>query len=170
MDSQQESSFENYSGQQDLLSHDSAIFTQNDYAGFWIRFAAYMIDGIVATVFFFIISTIFGTGMAISPYGDGISPAFWALLGIFYLAVILYFPLMESSKWQATLGKRAVGIVVTDLNGNRIGFGRALGRFFAKIISGIILYIGFIMAGFTERKQALHDMIAGTLVVKGSRS
>ena len=78
----------------------------------------------------------------------------------------LYYALLESSSWQATLGKMALGLQVTDLEGRRIGFGRATGRFFAKIISGIILYIGFIMAGFTEKKQALHDMIAGTLVVK----
>lgn len=170
MNPNDERPFESYSGQKDLLSHESEIFTANDYAGFWIRFAAYLIDGAVATVFFFIVFSIFGTGMAISPYANELSPAFWAITGLFYLAVILYFPLMESSKWQATLGKRAVGIIVTDLDGKRIGFGKALGRFFAKIISGIILYIGFIMAGFTERKQGLHDMIAGTLVIKGNRN
>ena len=78
----------------------------------------------------------------------------------------LYFALMESSSKQATLGKMALGIRVTDVNGNRIGFGRATGRHFAKILSGLILGIGFLMAAFTEKKQALHDMIAGTLVVK----
>ncbi|WP_446728107.1 RDD family protein [Peribacillus sp. TH14] len=55
---------------------------------------------------------------------------------------------------------------MTDLNGGRIGFGRATGRYFATIISGMIFYIGYIMAGFTSKKQALHDMIAGTVVVK----
>jgi uncharacterized RDD family membrane protein YckC len=55
---------------------------------------------------------------------------------------------------------------VTDLAGNRIGFGRATGRFFAKILSGMIMYIGFIMIGFTDRKQGLHDMLAGTLVMR----
>jgi uncharacterized RDD family membrane protein YckC len=59
----------------------------------------------------------------------------------------------------------AIGIKVTDLNGNRISFGRATGRYFAKILSGMILMIGYIMAGFTEKKQALHDMIASCLVV-----
>ncbi len=72
---------------------------------------------------------------------------------------------MESSSKQATLGKMALGIIVTDVNGERIGFGRATGRFFGKIVSGMIFYIGYIMAGFTDRKQALHDMMAGTLVV-----
>jgi uncharacterized RDD family membrane protein YckC len=78
----------------------------------------------------------------------------------------LYFALMESSSHQATLGKMALGIRVTDLQGGRLTFGRATARFFGKIVSGLICYIGFIMAAFTERKQALHDMIAGTLVVR----
>jgi uncharacterized RDD family membrane protein YckC len=75
---------------------------------------------------------------------------------------------MERSAKQATVGKLAIGIKVTDLDGGRISFWRALGRTFAKIISGIILFIGYIMAAFTERKQALHDKIADTLVVKRS--
>ena len=78
----------------------------------------------------------------------------------------LYFALQESSSAQATLGKRAVGIKVTNLEGQRIGFGQATGRFFGKIISGLTLLIGYMMAGFTDRKQALHDIIAGTLVVR----
>jgi uncharacterized RDD family membrane protein YckC len=73
---------------------------------------------------------------------------------------------MESSAWQGTLGKKALGLTVTDLEGRRISFGRATGRYFAKIISTLILCIGYMMAGFTERKQALHDMIAGTLVLR----
>jgi len=78
----------------------------------------------------------------------------------------LYFALMESSAWQATLGKRAVGIKVTDMEGGRISFGRATGRHFGKFVSALIFYIGFIMAGFTEKRQALHDIMAGCLVVK----
>jgi uncharacterized RDD family membrane protein YckC len=78
----------------------------------------------------------------------------------------LYYALLESSAWQGTLGKKALGLEVTDLQGRRIGFGRASGRFFAKFISVLTLFIGFIMAGFTERKQALHDMIAGCLVIR----
>ena len=78
----------------------------------------------------------------------------------------LYYALLESSSWQATLGKKALGLEVTDLERRRIGFGRATGRTFAKIISAMILYIGFLMAGFTEKKQALHDMMAGCLVIR----
>jgi uncharacterized RDD family membrane protein YckC len=102
------------------------------------------------------------------------SPEEWMpLMGAFIrLAFIrmvlnwLYYALLESSTWQATLGKKALGLEVTDVEGRRISFGRASGRFFAKIISALILFIGFIMAGFTEKKQALHDIIAGTLVIR----
>jgi uncharacterized RDD family membrane protein YckC len=79
----------------------------------------------------------------------------------------LYFALMESMK-GATLGKMALGIIVTDLQGNRISFGRATGRYFAKIISSLTILVGYIMAGFTQRKQALHDIIAGCLVINKS--
>ena len=78
----------------------------------------------------------------------------------------LYCTLMESSRYQATLGKIVVGAIVTDLNGNRISFARANGRFFGKWISGAIFDIGFLMAAFTEKQQALHDIIAGTLVIQ----
>ena len=96
-------------------------------------------------------------------------PMLGVLFKMFIIRTILhwlYFALMESSTWQATLGKKALGLEVTDLEGKRIGFGRASGRFFGKILSALILWIGFIMAGFTERKQALHDMLAGTLVIR----
>ncbi|GEQ96830.1 hypothetical protein JCM17844_04670 [Iodidimonas gelatinilytica] len=73
---------------------------------------------------------------------------------------------MESSEKQATLGKAAIGIKVTDMNGQRISFLRATGRHFGKILSTIILLIGYVMILFTKRKQGLHDMIAGCLVLK----
>jgi len=78
----------------------------------------------------------------------------------------IYYAALESSVWQATIGKKVLGLTVTDLAGNRITFGRASGRFFGMLLSGFILGIGFLMAGFTERKQALHDMIAGCLVIR----
>jgi uncharacterized RDD family membrane protein YckC len=79
---------------------------------------------------------------------------------------VLYWSLMESSKYQATVGKIALGLKVTDLDGNSLDFVKSLIRNVCKIISGMILFIGYIMAGFTEKKQGLHDIIAGTLVVK----
>ncbi len=92
-----------------------------------------------------------------------VSKIILVLLGV---AQFLYFPLFESSSRQGTYGKSLMGLKVTDISGNRISFLRALGRNLAKIISGMILMIGYLMAGFTSKKQGLHDMIAGTLIIK----
>ena len=91
--------------------------------------------------------------------------------GIAMLVVLLnlywlYFAFLESSPTQATLGKMIVGIVVTDLNGNRVSFSTASGRYWSKIASGATLLFGFLMTGFTRKKQALHDIMAGCLVLK----
>jgi len=128
-----------------------------EYAGFWLRFVAYIIDAIIVAV---PVLLIYGTigGSFLEPN------IFSRVLGI--VISIGYFIYLESSEKQATFGKQVMGIIVTDLNGDRISPANAAGRYFAKILSGIILLIGFIMAGFTDKKQALHDMIAGTLVVK----
>jgi len=154
---------------------------ENKYAGFWWRFIAYLLDGaILGTIqlIFFIpfIGTIIYTAIKSSD-GDinetqalGIATAIAGTLFLFILLSIaagwLYFALMESSKYQGTIGKKVLGIIVTDENGNRITFGRATGRYFAKIISGMTLWVGYIIAGFTDKKQALHDIIANTLVWK----
>ena len=125
------------------------------YAGFWRRFVAVIIDGLVLSAVNSIILLILGRVIP-------------AQVGNFFGIVIgwLYYALMESSMRQATLGKMALGLMVTDLNGQKVSFARATGRHFAKIISALILFIGFLMAGFTSRKQALHDMLAGCLVVR----
>jgi len=150
------------------------------YAGFWLRFAAYLVDRLIVGIPLGIIGFITGLVVGIAhpsgspPLTDAsgeINVSFIimevCLLVLGLLAYWLYFALQESSSAQATLGKRILGLKVTDLAGRRIGFGQASGRFFGKIISAMTIYIGFIMAGFTDRKQALHDMIAGTLVVRG---
>jgi uncharacterized RDD family membrane protein YckC len=128
------------------------------YAGFWKRFCAVFIDGILFSILQFATTLIF------SFYFRGTEAE---LLSIILSQVVgwLYFAGMESSDMQGTMGKLALGIKVTDLNGRPISFGKATGRYFGKIISMIILYIGFLMAGWTEKKQALHDMMAGCLVV-----
>jgi len=152
------------------------------YAGFWIRFAAYSIDGVILGIPFgivviILIFTMGGFGMMMRRYpGDPRAAAAFAgpvitgfLLGMLFFVGLqwLYFAGMESSERQATFGKAAVSLRVTDVEGQRLSFGHATGRFFAKIISGLIPFaIGYIMAGFTEKKQALHDMIAGTLVLR----
>lgn len=154
------------------------------YAGFWLRFLAIIIDGVILAVPIWILEAIFfaifglGSIASLSRLGPNPDPtaAVAALSGmiggilmICFVAFFLhwlYFSLMESSAKQATLGKMVLSLKVTDLNGQRLTFGRATGRYFSKIISALIMYVGFIMAGFTEKKQALHDMIAGTLVWK----
>jgi uncharacterized RDD family membrane protein YckC len=143
--------------------------TELSYAGFWLRFVAMLIDGIVMVAGVFLAGILLY--LAASPLGIEIpemSKEVWeAIVNVIDLLVNwLYFTLLESSAWQATLGKRAVGIKVTDLQGDKIGFGRANARYWSKILSAILLFIGFLMAAFTEKKQALHDLIAGTLVIK----
>ena len=155
------------------------------YAGFWKRLAAGLIDwillGIVGMIFFlpFLALLLTGWGVAESEYGyyghthDDMSAGFAIASGVAwlfgFLALMLvswlYYALMESSAKRATLGKMAIGIEVTDMDGGRISFGRATGRYFGKYISGAILYIGYFMAAFTQQKQALHDILAGCLVV-----
>jgi uncharacterized RDD family membrane protein YckC/regulator of sirC expression with transglutaminase-like and TPR domain len=134
------------------------------YAGFWKRFAAFLIDTIIIIIGTLPIIVVFDLILVTGGTHDKIV-LFWQ--GFFLGAIIhwLYFALMESSPKQATLGKMALGIKVTDLNGNRIDFGKATGRFFGKFISSIILCIGHIMVAFTQKKQGLHDIMAGCLVV-----
>jgi uncharacterized RDD family membrane protein YckC len=153
------------------------------YAGFWLRFAAYFIDYLIVNVPLTIISGIagfiFGYNWALAHHGqkmgfvneDGSPNVAFIIFELTIMVVTmtitwLYFAFQESSAAQATLGKRVIGIKVTNLEGQPIGFAQASGRFFGKIVSGFTLFIGFIMAGVTERKQALHDMLASTLVVK----
>ncbi len=151
------------------------------YAGFWLRLAAYIIDYIVLQLVVGIMSLPFMVGMitgiiaASKEASEG--PEIIAIVGVimsfvFVIVIIslivgwLYYALLESSKYQGTLGKVAVGIKVTDTVGNKITFARATGRYFGKIISSMTIYIGFIMAGFTVKKQALHDIMSDCLVIK----
>jgi uncharacterized RDD family membrane protein YckC len=142
------------------------------YAGFWRRFAAYLIDGLLmgaAILVVFIVLGLLGASAAAAGGEAGAAAALSMLLFVIPFLVVggwLYFALMESSVRQGTLGKMAIGIKVTDLNGNRLSFGRATGRHFAKIVTSLIpLAIGWMLAGWTAKKQALHDMMASCLVV-----
>ena len=142
-------------------------------AGFWRRFAAAFIDAVVTAVG----SVVFGGPvlalMMLVVIAEGEEPDPVALTAVFEGAAQLlalffswmYFALMESSPLQATPGKLALRLRVTDLAGDRIGFERATWRFFGKFISALPLLGGFIMAAFTVRKQALHDRMARCLVV-----
>lgn len=125
------------------------------YAGFLRRVVAWLIDGVVITVIYAVI--------AVVAWALSFIPEF-----IFSILIIVaffgYFAYMESSSRQATLGKLAIGIKVTDMAGKRLSFTQALLRNLGKIASSI-LAIGYIMVAFTQKKQGLHDMMAGTLVV-----
>lgn len=153
------------------------------YAGFWLRFVAYIIDYIIIYVvqsFIFIpvlglLGITFASNMGnVENMSDaeaiGMVGSMVALIGatafLTTIIAILYWALMESSKYQATVGKLALGLKVTDMEGKNLDLTKSLIRNVCKIISGMILFIGYIMAGFTDKKQGLHDIIAGTLVVK----
>jgi len=123
-----------------------------------------IVVGPVAGIIFFMIHAA-GGAVRMPDFGIGLVSRI-VLQTLFFCAFWIYEAAMESSSKQATLGKMALGLKVTDEQGRRISFGRATARYFSKIISGMILLIGYIMAGFTARKQALHDMIAGTLVTR----
>lgn len=154
------------------------------YAGFWKRVLAYVLDGLVMYLPDYLIDRMLGGAAAqeklaqalpatvtslqdlvtaYQQYYDTMWPAM--LLGA--LLTWLYFAACESSPWQATLGKLVLGIHVTDLDGRRISFRRALGRYAAKIPSFLLFFVGVAMVGWTPRKQGLHDYMAGTLVVNG---
>jgi uncharacterized RDD family membrane protein YckC len=161
----------------------------SQYGGFWIRFVAYFVDGLIVGipmgVLFIVAISVFGIGsfatlssLPNNPDPEQVRtqliPIIIAAIGtyaIFILAAIalswLYFAMLESSERQATFGKAIFNLRVTDANGNRLSFGHASGRYFAKIVTNLVpFFIGWIMAGFTEKKQALHDFIAGTVVIK----
>ena len=135
---------------------DVEIATTYTYAGFWLRFVATIIDLIIVSV----VSAFIG---AIIAGGDdtGTVSATLNLFGDW-----LYCALMESSKFQGTVGKLVLGLIVTDDQYRPISFGRATWRYLGHFLSTIILGIGFLMAAVTTRKQCLHDIMAGTLVVK----
>jgi uncharacterized RDD family membrane protein YckC len=157
------------------------------YAGFGQRLLAFIIDGIIIGIVYTVIltpiMTVIGLGIASEAQNMqsmtedeaaaatvGMVGSILAVVGTAIVAIyaiqLLYYSIMESSKLQASVGKLAMGIKVVDLNGNRVSFGTAFIRAIGKILSGMIMYIGYLMAAFTEKKQGLHDMIASTLVVK----
>ncbi len=158
--------------------------TAATYASFGARFLAFLIDSIIIwclqAIVIAPIMTFMGLGIAAqvsSSDGEVSEEQVFGMLGTIFAAAgtamiivsvltLLYFAIMESSKSQASLGKMALGIKVTDMEGNRLTFGKALLRSIGKIISSMILYIGYLIAAFTEKRQALHDLIASTLVVK----
>ncbi|MBN1502668.1 RDD family protein [Candidatus Woesearchaeota archaeon] len=141
------------------------------YAGFWIRFAAFLLDYIILMIPNFIISLPFAVLQLFFASGDSLEQQLVVFLfgmaraTLIMLVDCLYFSIMESSKYQATLGKLIVGVKVVDIKGTRLSFWRALGRYFSKFLSWITLGVGMVIIAFTKKKQGLHDMVAQTYVV-----
>lgn len=156
-----------------MEQNEFSIFPEREvkYGGFWIRFGAAFLDGLILWVAFLILAIMLPS-LFLKPNDAAVSMFSWgkyfsySIFGNVVSTLLgwLYYALQESGPNQATLGKRALKLKVTDMNGNRISFGKATGRHFAKWISAIILLIGYIMAAFDQRKQALHDKMMGTLV------
>ena len=152
------------------------------YAGFWLRVVAAIIDSFVVGIPLLIVALLLFAGTLpeiMHNQGDPAALVFTFLPRVLLIVVIyivgawLYWAKMESSTWQATLGKKALGLYVTDLNGRPVSFGQASGRFWAGRGLGMVPYLGglyflidCICAGLTERKQAIHDMIASCLVLR----
>jgi uncharacterized RDD family membrane protein YckC len=130
------------------------------YAGFWRRFAAYIVDGAILLLPSFLVG--FLVGMA------GLDPFF--SYGVSILVAWLYYAFFHASALQATPGKSAFGVKVTDLAGARIAFRRATGRYFATWLSTLSVFIGYLLAAWTPKRQALHDILARTLVVRKDAS
>ncbi|MBK9169489.1 MAG: RDD family protein [Bryobacterales bacterium] len=137
------------------------------YAGFWRRAAAMLVDFLVFAplqgIFFVLLVTaqMGGAQQARSQVGAAV-----IVLAAFAIGHWLYHTILESSSWMGTVGKRVCGLRVTGLDGRRIGFARANGRYFAKFLSATFMSFGYLLAAFTEKKQALHDIAASTLVVR----
>lgn len=143
------------------------------HAGFWFRVLAAFIDAILCQIASIVLvlplAFALGASMASTATGAEIEAAGEGLG--FVLGIViqwLWFTIPESSGWQASPGKKLLGLKVTDENGERIGFGRANGRYWGKILSAMLLFIGFLMVAFTKKKQGLHDIMAGTLVVRNN--
>lgn len=147
-----------------LVSSDERQISKENskvYAGFWIRFTAYIIDSMILGMIGFGVGLFLGIASAVGSFKmpDLLATLLGSIIGW------LYFAGLESSTNQATFGKMLLGIKVIDQTGNRISFARATARYFAKILSGITFCIGYIMVAFTNQKQALHDIIANTYVI-----
>lgn len=131
---------------------------QPRYAGFWIRLVAYIIDALILGAITFPVTQV------LASMGIGDNSANIMSIAISWM----YFAVFESSKWMGSPGKKALGLIVTDEQGMPITVGRATRRYFAKILSVLLLGLGIVMIAFTARKQGLHDKIFHTLVLKAS--
>ena len=141
------------------------------YAGFWLRAVAFLIDTVILSFIFTMIASYSPTLFIVLPSANAKSvlelpqPTLTGFL-VLFLMMWIYYASFETSSWQATPGKRVLRLYVTDLSGRPLTFRRASTRYFGRKISELTLMVGYVFAGFTEKKQALHDMIAGCLVLR----
>lgn len=144
------------------MSDAARVATDRQYGGFWQRVAAALVDGLILGLVGGAVSAATGLDLLttdperLDPVGQVVS----------FLVGFLYEAGLTASAMQATLGKRAVGLRVVSADGQRLSFLHSTGRFFAKLLSGALFLVGWLMVAFTDRKRGLHDMMAGTLVVK----
>lgn len=145
-----------------------AVSGAMDFAGFWLRFGAWFIDYIIlgiASMVVYLPMTFMGVYSADKP---GVFLTFQLISTIFNFIIPAVYETWFVSKYAATPGKMACKIKVVLADGGKVSFGRAVGRHFAKYISGLTLGIGYIMAGFDDQKRALHDRICDTRVIKSA--
>lgn len=143
------------------------------YAGFWLRAGAVVIDLITLFVpwcWMFMIAIVIMAFANSKFHYDSVTIELTALLFASFMTPLLYFTLLEYSKWQATIGKLIFRLRVTDVQGRRLSFGRAISRNLGKSLSTLTLGIGYLICAFTPRKRALHDFLAGTVVLRVPRS
>jgi uncharacterized RDD family membrane protein YckC len=133
-------------------------------AGFWIRVGAYLIDSVIYQMLIWLAGILFGGILGAG--GAGAEAIIFQYVGLNLIIGWAYFAVQESSAAQATLGKRACGLVVVSETGGRLTLPRATGRYFAKGLSGLLLGVGLIIVAFTDRKRGMHDMMAGTYVIR----
>ena len=142
---------------------------KHSFGGFWIRFAAYFVDVVVMLIPTLLIAFLLRSTL---PTDNESQESFVRLIDDFINLMTwwVYTSAFLSSSWQATPGKRICGLKVIDYNGGRISFGQATGRYFAGLLNIFTIFVGYLMIAWTERRQGLHDLIAGTLVVKTASS
>lgn len=143
------------------------------FAGFWLRAVAYLIDTVLISLVLGLVASFYPSTFMKFPGGVPTSPTLTALpqltpvaFAITLTVIWFYYTMFEASIWQATPGKRVLRIYVADLHGRRVTFARAAARNLAKIISNLTFLVGYLVAGFTEKKQALHDILASCLVLR----
>lgn len=142
------------------------------YAGFWRRLAAYLVDSLLLMAAQFLVGVlvyIAVTGGSGTP-GPEVAEAGERAAGMATMAVaalsLVYWPVLEAGPWQATLGKLLLGLQVMEAGGGRLGLPRAFARHLARLLCGLTLGIGYLAIVWTRRKQGLHDLVAGTVVVR----